>query len=93
MTYKVLTPPHVTIAKKKFVFIKILLTPPPLFDKCHSFYCFFIEGFPKIKNDYNDSILLARALNVSSKVIAFMLRVAKIASLSAIDVSSEELGT
>ena len=37
--------------------------------------------------------LLARALNVSSKVIAFMLSVAKIASLSAIEVSSVELGT
>ena len=38
-------------------------------------------------------LLLARALNVSSKVIALMLSVAKMASLSAIDVSSVELGT
>ena len=37
--------------------------------------------------------LLARALNVSSKVMALMLRVARIASLSAMDVSSVELGT
>ena len=39
------------------------------------------------------TILLGRALKVSSKVIAFILRVARMASLSAIDVSSVELGT
>ena len=41
----------------------------------------------------HSTILLGRALKVSSKVIAFILRVARIASLSAIDVSSVELGT
>ena len=33
------------------------------------------------------------ALNVSSKVMALMLRVARMASLSAMEVSSLELGT